>query len=311
MTMSMYRVLAFYNFIKIDCPRNVQMLLANFCQQTSIKGTILVAKEGVNGTISGTDNEIKKFSDLCFKNSLLSEEMLKFSECDFLPFHRLKIKLKDEIVTIGNHEIDVQSQKGEYVHPKDWNKFVSQKDMLLLDTRNVYETHIGTFKNSISPKTINFREFPKWVKALKSKIDKDHNVAMFCTGGIRCEKASSLMKNEGFKNVYQLKGGILNYFDHVNENESIWEGECFVFDDRVSLDHNLAKGSYDLCHGCRIPINFSDKQSKRYVRGVSCPHCYDEKSSSKKEKYANRQKQVDIAKATGKTHFGSATKLIG
>ncbi len=307
----MYKVLAFYNFIEIDCPRNVQVLLADFCQETLIKGTILVAKEGINGTISGTDNEMKNFSDLCFKHNLLSEEMLKFSECDFLPFHRLKIKLKDEIVTIGDHEIDVKSQNGQYVHPKDWNKLISQEDVLLLDTRNMYETHIGTFKNSTSPKTTNFREFPKWVKALKTKIDTEHKVAMFCTGGIRCEKASSLMKKEGFKNVYQLKGGILNYFADVNESDSMWEGECFVFDDRVSLDHNLAKGSYDLCHGCRMPINSPDKKSKQYVRGVSCPHCYNVKSLSQKEKYANRQKQVDIANASGKTHFGNATKVIG
>ena len=309
--MTKYKVLSFYNFLEIDSPRNVQLLLADFFNNTSIKGTILVAKEGVNGTISGINSEIKNFSDLCFKNNLLSKEMLKFSECDFLPFHRLKIKLKDEIVTIGNHEINVQSHNGEHVNPKDWNNLITQEDILLLDTRNVYETHIGTFKNSISPKTTNFREFPKWVKKLKSKIDTDQKVAMFCTGGIRCEKASSLMKKEGFKNVYQLKGGILNYFADVNENDSMWEGECFVFDDRVSLDHNLAKGSYDLCHGCRMPINSSDKKSKQYVRGVSCPHCYNVKSSSQKEKYANRQKQVDIANATGKTHFGNATKVIG
>ena len=205
----MYKVLAFYNFIEIDCPRNVQALLADFCQETLIKGTILVSKEGINGTISGTDNEIENFSDLCFKNNLFSKEMLKFSECDFLPFHRLKIKLKDEIVTIGNHEIDVKSQKGQYVHPKDWNKLISQEDVLLLDTRNMYETHIGTFKNSTSPNTTNFREFPKWVKVLKSKIDTEHKVAMFCTGGIRCEKASAYFKHKGYQNVYQLEGGII------------------------------------------------------------------------------------------------------
>jgi len=210
---------------------------------------------------------------------------------------------------MGVEGIDPLNQAGQYISPKDWNKLLNDDDTILIDTRNNYEYSIGSFKDSINPNTSNFREFPKWVKSQNfSESDKKtKKVAMFCTGGIRCEKASSLMKNYGFKNVFHLKGGILKYLEDINRNESKWEGECFVFDDRVSVKHDLSEGDYDLCHGCRVPITEQDKLSEHYIKGVSCDKCKDSKSIEQLNRYKTRQRQINLAKAKNKNHLGPKT----
>ena len=209
-------------------------------------------------------------------------------------------------MSIGNELANPKEIVGEYVQPKDWNNLISQEDVLVLDTRNTYEHSIGTFKNSIQPETTNFREFPEWVEQLESSKNhnKDQKIAMFCTGGIRCEKASSLLKARGFHNVHHLKGGILSYMDQIDESESLWEGECFVFDDRVALNHKLEVGSFDMCHGCRMPITESDKLSEQFQKGISCPNCFDKKTPEQKRRYAERIKQIDLAKQRNENHLG-------
>ena len=209
-------------------------------------------------------------------------------------------------MSIGNEVADLTKIVGEYVQSEDWNSWISQEDVLVLDTRNTYELSIGTFEKSIKPETTNFREFPDWLESLESSgIDKNNKVAMFCTVGIRCEQASSLMKAKGFKYIYHLQGGILNYIEKVDEEESLWQGECFVFDDRVALNHNLEVGSYDMCHGCRMPITEADKLEDEYVKGVSCPNCFNTKTPDQKKRYADRQKQVDLAKLRNEKHIGA------
>jgi UPF0176 protein len=265
-----------------------------------------LAHEGINGTVSGTKAAIDQFKNFLKSHNLHELQNFKTSTSSVDPFPRLKVKLKDEIVSIGNELADPAKIVGEYVQPEDWNTLISQEDVLVLDTRNTYEFSIGTFEKSIQPETTNFREFPDWLDSLESSdIDKNNKVAMFCTGGIRCEKASSLMKAQGFKNIYHLQGGILNYIEKVDEEESLWKGECFVFDDRVALNHNLEVGSYDMCHGCRMPITEADKHEEEYIRGVSCPNCFNSKTSDQKKRYADRQKQVDLAKLRNEKHIGA------
>ena len=219
---------------------------------------------------------------------------------------RLKIKHKKEIVTIGDKSIDPNEMVGDYIEPENWNNLISDKNTILIDTRNDYEYSIGTFKNAINPNTVKFREFPEWVKNQNFTEDdkKNKNIAMFCTGGIRCEKASSMMLKDGFKNVSHLKGGILNYFESVSQENSLWKGECFVFDDRVSVKHDLSEGTYDMCHGCRMPITELDKTSEKYIRGVACPNCYASTTNEQKKRYLSRQKQVDLAKKRNQKHIG-------
>ena len=309
----MYRIATLYKFTKILDPLKLHKEIRIQLKRLSIHGTILISDEGINGTISSSKNEnlslainyikgVKGFNDLD----------IKFSSSDKNPFVRLKVKLKKEIVTIGDKSIDPTLTVGKYVEPKDWNKLIDDENTIIIDTRNNYEYSIGTFRGSLNPKTNKFREFPKWINNQKftSKEKKDKNIAMFCTGGIRCEKASSLLKKEGFKNVYHLKGGILKYFESVPEDNSRWEGECFVFDDRVSVKHNLSEGTYDMCHGCRMPITDNDKESKKYIRGVSCPNCFDETTEEQKSRYMSRQKQVDLAKERNQKHIGPKEGVI-
>jgi UPF0176 protein len=283
--------------------------LRKLLESLSIKGTILLATEGINGTLAGSNESMDEFELFLQKKKLFNELNFKISFASIEPFPRLKIKIKDEIVSIGNKKADPLLQVGDYVEPEDWNKLINRKDVLVIDTRNTYENAIGSFKNSIQPETTNFREFPDWVNNLNKNIDKNTEIAMFCTGGIRCEKASSLMKQQGFKNVSHLRGGILNYIETVHEQESLWQGECFVFDDRVSVDHKLNVGSYDMCHGCRMPITEDDKQSIKFLRGISCPNCFDNKTADQKKRYAERQKQIDLAKLRNKKHIGSSNQL--
>jgi len=298
-----FSVAAFYKFTPLTKLEVLQVDLLNYLKDLNIKGTVLIAREGINGTVSGSPKSIEDFKVFLANNDLLSEKDFKISYSDFMPFPRLKVKLKDEIVTIGDTKVNPQQNVGTYIDPKDWNEFISQEDVLVLDTRNTYEVSIGTFKGAIQPDTTNFREFPEWVEE-KANIPKDTKIAMFCTGGIRCEKASSFLIDKGYSNVSHLQGGILNYLDSIDEKSSLWNGECFVFDDRVALNHQLDKGSYDLCHGCRMPITDDDKDSSKYVRGVSCPNCHDHKSEDQKKRYADRQKQMDLARQRNKKHIG-------
>ena len=306
MNKNFFKVAAFYAFADLLNLEELQRTFAYFLKKEDIKGTVLLAHEGINGTIAGTEAGIDRFKNFLKLNKLYESQNFKTSACKEDPFPRLKVKLKDEIVSIGNELADPTKIVGEYVQPEDWNSLISQEDVLVLDARNTYEFSIGTFEKSIQPETTNFREFPDWLEDLDSSgVNKNNKVAMFCTGGIRCEKASSLMKAKGFKNIYHLQGGILNYMEKVHAEDSLWKGECFVFDDRVALNHNLEVGSYDMCHGCRMPITDEDKLEEEYVRGVSCPNCFNEKTPDQKKRYADRQKQVDLAKLRNEKHIGA------
>ena len=306
MDINLFKIAAFYAFADLSNIEELKKIFTEFLEKEGIKGTVLIAREGVNGTVAGKEASIDQFLDFLKSNNLYEQQNYKISFCADDPFPRLKVKLKDEIVSIGNELADPSKIVGEYVQPEDWNSLISQDDVLVLDTRNTYEFSIGTFKESIQPETTNFREFPDWLES--SDIDKNKKVAMFCTGGIRCEKASSLMKASGFKNIYHLQGGILNYMEKVDEDQSLWEGECFVFDDRVALNHKLDVGSYDMCHGCRMPITEEDKTSKKFSKGISCPNCFDQKTPEQRKRYAERQKQVDLAKKRNKKHIGVSYK---
>ena len=302
----MFKVAALYKFHSIENPLSVRHMLKSNLDNNLVTGTILIGKEGLNGTISASIKDMKKAISIIKSIKGFDDINIKYSKSKIKPFTRLKVKTKEEIVTIGDKKLDPSINSGIYVEPKDWNSFIAKDDVLLIDTRNNYEYSIGTFKNSINPRTNNFREFPNWVKNQKfsNKDKKTKKVAMFCTGGIRCEKATSYMKKEGFKNVFHLKGGVLKYFEDITTDQSKWIGECFVFDDRVSLDHNLDEGSYDMCHGCRMPITKQDKESKYFIKGVSCPACFESKTNEQKSRYMSRQKQIDLAKSRNESHIG-------
>ncbi len=309
----MYTVATLYKFSKILDPFKIHNDIRLKMKNLSIYGTLLVGEEGINGTISTiSDENLNKAIAFIKQLKGFEDTDIKYSSSDKNPFVRLKVKLKKEIVTIGDESIDPTKIVGEYVEPKDWNNLIDLEDTIIIDTRNKYEYSIGTFKDSLNPKTTKFREFPKWINKQKftSEEKKNKNIAMFCTGGIRCEKASSLMKKEGFKNVYHLKGGILKYLESIPENQSRWKGECFVFDDRVSVKHDLSEGTYDMCHGCRMPITNIDKESKKYIRGVACPNCFDKTSEKQKSRYKSRQKQVDLAKKRNQKHIGPKEEVF-
>ncbi|MEX2320978.1 MAG: rhodanese-related sulfurtransferase, partial [Saccharospirillum sp.] len=231
----------------------------------------------------------------------------KESFCDEMPFYRTKVKLKKEIVTMGVEGIDPLNVAGTYVKPEDWNALISDPDVVLVDTRNAYEVAIGTFENALNPHTQTFREFPDYVK---QNLDpaKHKKVAMFCTGGIRCEKSTAYLKEQGFNEVYHLEGGILKYLEQVPEAESKWQGECFVFDNRVTVKHGLEPGRYDQCHACRMPISDTEKSHAHYEPGVSCPHCYDNVTEDRRQRFIERERQVQLAKKRGEAHIGADAK---
>ena len=305
----MHKIIALYQFCEITNPKKLQIILKKELKNLQILGTIIIGHEGINGTVSGSETNINKALKFLKSDSRFSDLDIKYSFSNKAPFLRLKVKIKKEIVTMGIDDIKPTTQAGKYVSYDQWDSLLNDEDTVLIDTRNDYEYSIGTFKNSINPKTSNFKEFPNWVKKQKftEEVKKSKNIAMFCTGGIRCEKASSYMKNEGFKNVYHLKGGILKYLENTDIKNSLWQGECFVFDDRVSVKHDLSQGDYDLCHGCRMPITEQEKLSNNYVKGVSCSHCVTVKSSEQVQRYKSRQKQINLAKAKNKSHLGPKT----
>lgn len=298
------RVTAFYRFIHLENYRELKNKLLNRCKALGIKGTILLAEEGINSTIAGTNKAI----DLLFaefdKYPALKNMPSKSSWADKMPFYRLKIKLKKEIVTMGINNIDPVVQSGEEVLPSKWNDLISDPNVITVDTRNEYEISIGSFKHAINPHTENFRDFPEFVENNLS-AHKDKKVAMYCTGGIRCEKSTSYLKQQGFKDVYHLKGGILKYLEDVPKEESLWEGECFVFDNRVAVDHSLKIGQYSQCHGCRRPISAEDMASEHFVKEICCPHCYDELTPTRLARRQERKKQVDLAVKRNHSHIGA------
>jgi UPF0176 protein len=302
--MSQIVVCALYKFVALPDYKKLRQPLFNVMDSNGIRGTVLLAHEGINGTVAGSRMAVDTLLNWLRKDPRLAEIDCKESFTDIPPFNRTKVKLKKEIVTMGVEGIDPKQVVGTYVNPKDWNALISEPDVLLIDTRNDYEYQVGTFKNAINPNTESFREFPEYVK---QHLDprKHKKVAMFCTGGIRCEKSTAYLKEQGFKEVYHLKGGILKYLEEVPAQETLWRGDCFVFDDRVTVNHHLEKGAYDQCHACRLPITEADKADPMYEKGVSCPHCFDKKSPEQKRRFAEREKQITLAKRRGENHIGS------
>lgn len=300
-------VAALYKFAALPDFEDLQQPLLSLCKQGGVMGTLLLAREGINGTIAGPKAGVEAVVAHIQSDPRFDGMSLKFSHADEMPFHRMKVRLKQEIVTMGVPTVDPNKIVGTYVKPEDWNAIISDPDTIVVDTRNDYEVAIGTFEGAEDPKTKTFREFPAWVAALKERAhnSKLPKVAMFCTGGIRCEKASAFMKEEGFDDVFHLEGGILKYLETVPEEESMWKGECFVFDQRVSVGHGLEIGPYDMCHACRRPISDEDKASSQYVEGVSCPHCYDERDEVQRARYAARQKQMELADKRHIRHVGA------
>jgi UPF0176 protein len=278
--------------------------------ELEVKGTILLALEGLNGTISGSKASIDGVIQFLQDDGRFDNLEIKFSYSEAIPFKRLKVKLKKEIVTLGVEHIDPLSSVGTYIAPQDWNSLISDPDVVLIDTRNNYEYEIGSFKGAINPNTETFREFPTYTKDNLEQY-RGKKVAMFCTGGIRCEKSTAYLKSQGFDTVYHLHGGILKYLEEVDEDQSLWEGECFVFDDRVAVKHNLEQGQYDQCHACRYPITDEDKQHPNYEKGVSCPRCHGSRSETQISRYRERERQIQLAKARGEEHIGDhASKII-
>ncbi|MCL4143784.1 UNVERIFIED_CONTAM: hypothetical protein GTU68_067126 [Idotea baltica] len=300
-------VCALYQFVSLADYETLKPSVTDKLNQLSIRGTLLLANEGINGTVAGSKTSIDDFLSWLQLDERFAGIDYKLSYHDNLTFHRTKVKLKKEIVTMGVEDIDPNQVVGTYVDPKDWNELITDPDTILIDTRNEYEYGIGSFKNAINPHTETFREFPDYVQQ-NLDPDKHKKVAMFCTGGIRCEKASAFMKQQGFDEVYHLKGGILKYLEQVEPEETQWDGECFVFDDRVAVNHQLEKGQYDQCHACRYPITEEQKQTTEYIPGVSCPRCYDQLTDQQKSRFAEREKQVQLAKARGEAHIGSDSR---
>jgi UPF0176 protein len=300
----MVTVAALYHFAPFDDPAAVKAPLLALCKIQGVKGTILLAREGVNGTIAGEADAIEAVIGHIRALPGCAALEVKYSHAPEMPFLRLKVRLKTEIVTLGIPEIDPSRDVGRYVDPADWNALISDPDTIVIDTRNDYEVAIGSFKGAIDPKTPTFRDFPAWFREFRHRLPEKPKVAMFCTGGIRCEKSTAFLRAEGIEDVAHLKGGILKYLETVPLEESLWEGECFVFDDRVSITHGLEIGTLELCHGCRVPISAQDKLSADYIAGVQCPACAASRTPEQKRRYAERQKQIDLAKARGEGHLG-------
>jgi UPF0176 protein len=300
-----FRVAALYRFARFDAFEELRTPLAAFCCGRGIKGTLLLAHEGINGTVAGSEADIAALIEHLEAIEGLAGLEVKYSVAAEMPFHRMKVRLKREIVTMGVGDIDPATSAGTYVSPADWNALISEPDTIVIDTRNAYEVSIGTFRGAVDPATASFREFPAWVDAHREELE-GRKVAMFCTGGIRCEKATAYVKSLGFEDVFHLKGGILKYLEEVPPEQSLWQGECFVFDERVSVSHGLAEGEAELCRACRHPLTEGERSSPKFVAGISCPHCFDARTDEDRQRYAERQRQVELAQARGRgPHIGS------
>ncbi|MCL9981716.1 MAG: rhodanese-related sulfurtransferase [Erythrobacter sp.] len=305
----MISVAALYKFTPFVDPEALRAPLLAACEAHGIKGTLLLAREGINGTIAGTDNALA--SVLGHIRALPGCEGLdvKFSAAPEMPFHRMKVRVKREIVTMGEPDIDPTLSAGPYVDPHDWNALIADPETIVIDTRNDYEVAVGTFAGAVDPQTPSFRDFPAWFRAHRAELlTGKKRVAMFCTGGIRCEKSTSFLRAEGVEDVYHLKGGILKYLEQVPEEQSLWQGECFVFDERVSVGHGLAQGTFQLCRACRRPLDEAALAHPDYEDGVSCPACIGERTPEQRAGYAERQRQEALAKARGELHVGAVRK---
>lgn len=298
-------VAALYRFTPFDDHEALQAPLQQLCDKVGVRGTILLAHEGINGTIAGTDNAIAAVIDHIRNLPDCAATDVKYSNADEMPFNRMKVRLKREIVTMGEPDVDPRESVGRYVDPHDWNALISDPDTIVIDTRNDYEVAVGTFEGAVDPKTKSFREFPAWFRDHREELlEGKKKVAMFCTGGIRCEKSTSFLRAEGIEDVYHLKGGILKYLEEVPRDDSKWEGECFVFDQRVSVKHGLELGSYGQCFACRMPLTEEEMASADYAPGISCPHCIHDRNEEQRARYAERQHQQQLAKERGQQHVG-------
>ena len=303
-----FTVAALYHFVRFEDFEGLRAPLEQLCNAQGIRGTLLLAGEGINGTIAGSEAGIARVLEHIRALPNCANLDVKLSTAAAMPFHRMKVRLKREIVTMGVPDIDPRHIVGTYVEPQDWNALIADPETLVIDTRNDYEVAVGTFKDAIDPKTATFRDFPDWFRQERERLlgdGKQPKVAMFCTGGIRCEKSTAFLKQEGVEQVYHLKGGILKYLETIPEAESLWEGECFVFDQRVTIGHGLVEGSYELCHACRRPIRETDLTSLLYEEGVSCPACHAERTDEQRASYRERQRQEALAAARGQAHIGA------
>ncbi len=298
-----YLVAALYHFTPLPRYEALREPIQSVCDRHHVKGTLLLASEGINGTIAGLDDDIAAVLAYLRTIPEFADLEHKESRAQKMPFNRMKARLKKEIVTMGVEGIDPLQSVGTYVEPEAWNDLISDPDTIVIDTRNDYETAIGQFRGAVDPNTKSFREFPDWVRN-NSGLHNKPKIAMYCTGGIRCEKSTAFMKAEGFEDVFHLKGGILKYLENVPEEESLWEGACFVFDERVSVTHGLQEGEHQLCHACRHPLTPQEVASPQFEQGVSCPYCHESRSPQDRERYRERQKQIALAKERGEKHLG-------
>jgi len=303
MSRETYKIAAFYKFVSLPDYQERREPLRAFCEALSVRGTILLAEEGINSTIAGPSDGLEKVLEYIQSDPAIGRLSIKYSKASEIPFYRMKVRLKKEIVRLGRPDVNPNDQVGEYVDPEKWNDLISDPKVTVIDTRNDYEYDLGTFQGAANPHTKNFRDFPHYVDAeLADK--KDQPIAMFCTGGIRCEKSTSLLLKQGFKKVYHLNGGILNYLEKINPADSLWRGDCFVFDNRVTVNHQLEPGDFDMCHACRHAVSEEDKLSPKYEEGISCPHCFETLSSEQRKRAAQRQKQMEISQKLHRKHIG-------
>ncbi|MDR7103330.1 rhodanese-related sulfurtransferase [Croceicoccus sp. BE223] len=301
-------VAALYRFTRLDDPEDLRLPLKRLCDDAGVRGTLILAAEGINGTIAGPGEGIAKVLEHIRALPDCAGLDVKMSSASAMPFHRMKVRIKREIVTMDQPGLDPRASVGTYVEPEDWNALIGDPDTIVIDTRNDYEVAVGTFKGAIDPGTASFRDFPDWFRRERERLlgtGKQPKVAMFCTGGIRCEKSTAFLKQEGVEDVYHLKGGILRYLESVPETRSLWQGECFVFDQRVSIGHGLVQGSLTLCHACRRPISAEDRKSPFYEEGAGCPGCHAERTEEQRASYRERHRQEQLAAAQGRSHVGA------
>ena len=305
-------VAALYKFVSLDDAPQLREHLQDCCDKAGVYGTILLADEGINGTNAAPVPAMETMLTWLQNDHRFSGLSLKFSASESQPFLRMKVRLKREIVSMGCPNIKPAERTGTYVEPVDWNALISDPDVLVIDTRNSYETAIGMFDGAVDPQTTNFREFPSWAANLAKQPEatRPKKLAMYCTGGIRCEKATALMQDFGFEEVYHLKGGILKYFEEVPAEQSKWNGECFVFDGRVAVNHDLRPGTYHMCHACRMPLSPDDLTHADFEDGISCPYCKPTQTLDRAARFAERQKQIRLAAARGETHLGRNPRVV-
>ena len=306
-------VAALYKFARLANPAALREPILALCRENGIKGTLLLAREGLNGTIAGSEQAIAALLGHLRSLPGCGEIEVKYAQAEAMPFYRMKVREKAEIVTMGQPEIDPLESVGHYVEPHDWNALISDPDVVLIDTRNDYEVAIGTFAGATDPQTASFRDFPAWFRAERERLlgeGRQPKVAMFCTGGVRCEKSTAFLKSEGVDEVFHLRGGILKYLEEVPVEQSLWQGECFVFDERVSVGHGLTPGSYELCRACRRPLSAEDRASPFYEEGASCPACHDSRDEAQRARYRERHRQEQLAAQRGSAHIGAPPKEI-